>query len=257
MTREGNCDWRRRVEDVPVNNINHVVTPIGNNIRKCLNCEIRPMLLEPTSKLICEGFAGEEDDRYYTGSKLWDLCLDCHYKLAPNEAGMQMNGYWNRVGYDIFMKKYWKIYQSYGILKPVKKKAICLWYSVRPPNEIDEEEFIKRMEKFIESNSITKGFYTFEWKYPDKCTDHRQRHSIHFHGLLYGVMGKVNFHIARQKEKYFHLNKKQKFWIYDEEDIQDKLDYIQGRTIDQTKNAEKHLDKLSRKSLGMADVIEI
>ena len=251
MTREGNC-VNSTTDSTPVNNLNHIVTPIGLNVQKCLNCEIRPMLYEPQRHIIRREFEGG-DEIYYTGSRLWDLCLKCHHKIAPNDGGWP----WAKRDYEFFMKKYWKKYQQYGILKPVKKKAICLWYSVRPPNEIDEDDFIKRMEKFIESNSITKGFYTFEWKYPDKCKDHRQRHSIHFHGLLYGVMGKINFHIARQKEKYFHLNKKQKFWIYDEEDIQDKLDYIQGRTIDQTKNAEKHLDKLSRKSLGMADVIEI
>ena len=264
MTREGEC----------VNNINKFVRPIGTNIEKCLHCEEKPMLMTPCNFKLpndwdeyswdsndgnregskyCGGY-----DTFYTGSQMWDLCLDCFKLLLPNDPDDEKARHYSWWYLEEFKRnKYFKKYSSYGILKPVKKKALCLWYSVRPPPGTDEQWFIKRMRKFVDSNSIMKGVYTFEWKYPDKCTDHKQRHSIHFHALLYGVMGKINFHIARQSENWFHLNKKQKFWIYDEEDIKDKLDYIQGKTIDQYKNEEKKLDKLSREELGLANVIEI
>ena len=113
------------------------------------------------------------------------------------------------------------------------------------------------MAKFVSTNSITKGKYTFEWKYPDRCADYKDRHSIHFHGLLYGNIGKINFHIKRQPERWFNLNPKQKFWIYNEEDYKDKLEYIDGNTQSEIKNNEKRLDKLSREELGLPNVIEI
>lgn len=224
----------------------------------CLNCEDNVMMnsditFEINNPLDIE-LEPHEIEYCCTNGRYWDLCEDCYKYILPDNEEITMEGWRIKIA---FKKKYFEKYEKYGILKKIKLKAICLWYSVRPPNGIDEREFINRMKKFVGTNSITKGYYTFEWKYPDKCADYKQRHSIHFHGLLYGIMGKINFHIARQPEKWFNLNKKQKFWIYNEDDVNDKLDYIQGITISELKNNEKKLDKLSRKELGLENVIEI
>ena len=223
----------------------------------CINCEKNNVMKEYVrwEDPFTEQFENIEEREFYTVIKFWSLCLRCYKKIMPDYDSKSVDHYYIQLE---FKKKYFEKFEKYGVLKKIKKKPICLWYSVRPPNGTDEDEFINRMNKFVGTNSITKGKYTFEWKYPDKCADYKQRHSIHFHGLLYGTIGKVNFHIKRQPERWFNLNPtKQKFWIYNEEDLKDKLDYIDGKTLDETKNNEKRLDKLSRAELGLPNVIEI
>lgn len=234
------------------------------DVELCLYCEKNPQITEPCQFLLPLDWddwdppAPTETIEIY---KFWDLCLSCWKRIRP-EMRRESMGHWDLEVK--FKKKYFEKYESYGVLKKVKMKPICLWYSVRPPNNMyTEREFIQRMEKFVGSIYITKGLYTFEWKYPNRCVNYKQRHSIHFHGLLYTKsMGALNQHIKRQPERYFNLIKdpkkqKQKFWIYTKEDYQDKIDYMNGKTEDEVKNDEKELDKESRKELGLKDVIEI
>ncbi len=224
----------------------------------CLNCEKNKTMTEPHTFEIgnyCElELEKDEQEFIHTNERYWSLCFDCYKKIQPDNESTSVNHFHNQIQ---FKKKYFEKFEKYGILRKIKKTPICLWYSVRPPNGTDEDMFIKRMAKFVSTNSITKGKYTFEWKYPDRCADYKDRHSIHFHGLLYGNIGKINFHIKRQPERWFNLNPKQKFWIYNEEDYQDKLEYIDGNTQSETKNNEKRLDKASRQELGLPNVIEI
>ena len=117
-----------------------------------------------------------------------------------------------------------------------KKEFLALWYSVSPPRVDpyiieDGKDFVKRMNKFFNSMAVEKAIWTYEWKYKG---DPLGFHGIHCHSLIYGTARKINWHISRQKEKWFNLNKKQKFVIYknDEELVQDKVSYFVGDTWD-------------------------
>ena len=92
--------------------------------------------------------------------------------------------------------------------KSNKKKFSALWYSVSPPRGdpykmTDGLSFIKRMEKFFKSVSIEKAVWAFEWKYKGGPLEY---YGIHCHCLIFGSQKKLNWHIQRQKEKYFNLN---------------------------------------------------
>ncbi len=173
----------------------------------------------------------------------WDLCKNCYDQIWKNLDSIIM-----------YQKNYWKIYKSYGIKKEKSQGGpLCLWYSVRPSEGIDELDFVDRIKKFISSCCIIKAIYQFEWKYEKNIQGGTLRNGIHCHMLIFGKIKRVNFHIERQKEKYFNLNKKQKFWIYEKELIADKIDYLQGRTLSNEKNEEKLLDIETRKELGLLD----
>ncbi len=206
-------------------------------MEKCINCLDRKIMDD------YEGYYFAPKNGIINVGKHWDLCRICHTEAwgDPYE-------------FDMMRKKYWKKYSSYGILKKSKGVPLCLWYSVRPPpEEYTDNKFIERISKFVNSVCITRGVYTFEWKYEGGTL----RSGIHCHMLLYGSEKRINFHINRQKEKMFNLCKKQKYWINDLEIIKDKMDYIQGETLDDDKNKEKLLDKQSRIELGLDDLIYI
>lgn len=197
----------------------------------CLYCGNLPVSKEPV-----DGQLYARDENY--NIKYWDLCGECYCTLMNNS-----------ILFAEYQKKiYFKKYKKYG-LKP--QVPVCLWYSVRPPDDIDERKFIKRIEKFIKTEIITKAEYTYEWKYKDK-----KRYGIHCHMLLWGKLARLNQHINRQKERYFKLClKKQKFWIYDEDILKDKRDYVNGITLDDLKNIDKEMDKESRKFLGIPNTL--
>lgn len=198
----------------------------------CLYCGIRPMGTVPiVGQLYCC------DDK--NNIKFWDLCDECYCTLMFNATLFR----------DYQIKVYFKKYKRYGV-KP--KVPVCLWYSVRPPHDIDEREFINRIKKFIKSKLIKKAEYTFEWKYKDN----KKRYGIHCHMLLWGKLSVINQHISRQQERYFKLNlKEQKFWIYDQSILKDKQDYVNGITLDDNKNIEKEMDRNSRKILGIPNTL--
>lgn len=204
----------------------------------CLWCEKAPTACLPTDGV---AYACLDDGR----TKFWSLCLPCYLNCMCGDQ-LSFDAY-------RFKNKYWKTFETYGVLKEKKQKAICLWYSVRP-KENDEKKFIKRIEKFVSSKVIKKGVYTFEWKYEN---DLKINESIHCHMLLYGEMKQIGQHIGRQKEKYWNLNTKQRFIIYDKKLVNEKLDYISGKTWEDGKNIEKELDKKSRAELGLKDKIYI
>lgn len=208
---------------------------------KCLNCKKDEFWKENP------GFYSVRDNKRICVGKHWDLCKICWEEMHGAYTCMSVFSEYQK-------NKYWKKYSSYGELRKSKGGPLCLWYSVRPPpEEYTDDKFIERISKFVNSVCITRGVYTFEWKYQGGGI----RNGIHVHMLLYGSEKRINFHINRQKDKMFNLTKKQKFWIYDEEIIQDKLDYITGDTLDDEKNKEKLLDKQSRIEVGVADPIYI
>lgn len=142
--------------------------------------------------------------------------------------------------------------------KSSKKKFSALWYSVSPPRGdpykmTDGMDFVKKMEKFFNSVSIEKAIWAFEFKYKGGPL---QFYGIHCHCLLFGSLKKLNWHIQRQREKFFNLNPEQRFVIYegDEELIKDKIDYFSGKTFDETKNEEKEWDKKTREKHGLKQV---
>ncbi len=200
----------------------------------CLRCKVNPILKNGERRCIL---------KFGNNDKHWDLCdgcyTDCFSAAAIPNADV------------LHQKEYFKKYSTYGVLKNKSKGGpLGLWYSVRPKEGIDEQQFVKRIKKFLSSVSIEKAAYTFEWKYKQNQGG-TLRFGIHCHMLLFGKMKQVNFHIKRQKEAYFNLNEKQKFWIYDKEILQDKIDYMSGSTLDSEKNKEKALDKKSRVSIGL------
>lgn len=201
----------------------------------CMNCGMKPISTEPYDGVM---YARDENNNI----KYWDLCEECYCTFDEN--ALLFKDYQDKV--------YWKKYKKYGIKPAIPE---CLWFSCRPPHDIDEREFIKRIEKFIKSETIKKAEYSFEWKYKDN-----KRYGIHCHMLLWGGKDwcKVNQHISRQKERYFKLClKEQKFWIYpkDKHLINEKRDYVNGITLDDDKNIDKQLDKESRKILGLPDTL--
>jgi len=123
-----------------------------------------------------------------------------------------------------------------------------LWYSVRPgagDNIKNERAFKKRIDKFLNVKAVEDFIYCFEWKW---ANGEVIPHSLHCHMLIKPVAKKVKYlnqHIDRQREKYFNLNKNQRYYIYkDNENVaRDKLDYMMGKTWDSDKNTEKCLDK--------------
>lgn len=146
-----------------------------------------------------------------------------------------------------------EIYQG---MKKKKKKFLALWYSVSPPRDENYTVekgllFIKRVKKFIQANSILKAIYAFEWKYKDNNPD--KFYGIHCHMLLFGDRGKINQHIARQAEKYWNLNPEQRYIIYEEALIKEKIDYFTGNTWDKSKNTEKHYDCSTRKLHSLSE----
>ncbi len=214
-----------------------------SKMKKCILCkklnvwDEKPGFYCPVvAKVICVG-------------KHWDMCKECWEKVDSEKWVWGPDSTFAKV-----QKMYWKLYSSYGVPRKGKGGPLCLWYSVRPPpEEYSEEQFIARISKFVNSVCITRGVYTFEWKYEGGTL----RNGIHCHMLLYGSEKRINFHINRQKEKMFNLCKKQKWWITDLEIVKDKIDYMQGDTLDDDKNKEKLLDKQSRVELGLKDLIYI
>lgn len=203
----------------------------------CMRCNSKPILKNGERRIILKW--GNDD-------KHWDLCNDC-FSECFSTGGIP--------GADeLHQKEYFKKYKSYGILKNQSKGGpLGLWYSCRPKEGIDEKQFVKRINKFLSSVSVEKAAYTFEWKYKQNEQGGTLRFGIHCHMLLFGKMKQINFHIKRQKEAYFNLNEKQRFWIYDKEILQDKLDYMSGDTLDFEKNKEKALDKKSREAIGLEE----
>jgi len=202
----------------------------------CLRCNNNPILENGERRIMLKW--GSDD-------KHWDLCNNCYTECFSSAALPDADVEHQKV--------YFKKYKTYGVLKDNKSKGgpLGLWYSCRPNEGIDEKQFVKRIEKFLSSVSIEKAAYTFEWKYKQNEQGGTLRFGIHCHMLLFGKMKQINFHIKRQKELYWNLNNKQKFWIYDKEIFQDKLDYMSGDTLDSEKNKEKALDVKSRLAIGL------
>ncbi len=136
-----------------------------------------------------------------------------------------------------------------------KQRKVCkyLWYSVRPGpnNSFTDIKFKQRIDKLLSCKQIKNYIYCLEWKWGEKggpFENDRIKDSIHAHIIIEPEMNMikyVNTHIDRQKEKFFNLNDKQRFYIYDEQKslLLDKLDYIDGITFDDNKNYEKAHDK--------------
>lgn len=142
--------------------------------------------------------------------------------------------------------------------KSNKKKFYALWYSVSPPRGdpykmAEGLDFVRKMDKFFKSVSIEKAIWTYEFKYKGGPLEF---YGIHCHSLIFGQQKKINWHIARQTEKYFNLNDSQKFVIYegDEELIKDKIDYFTGKTWEEGKNEEKAWDKNTREEHGLKQI---
>ena len=180
----------------------------------------------------------------------WNLCVDCY----PEVWGKGVDC-WESICHQ---KQYFKHFEKYGKLKNSANKKndfIALWYSVSPPRgdpyKIEEGlKFIKKIKKFVTSKSIKKAVLQFEWKYKGGPLDF---YGIHCHMLLWGERKKINWHISRQKERYFNLNDKQKFYIYDSELIDDKISYFTGGTLSDEKNKEKEWDKQTRVKHGLSE----
>lgn len=98
----------------------------------CLYCGIRPMSTVPFEGQI---YCRDENNNF----KFWDLCDECYCTLMNNSILFA----------DYQKKAYFKKYKKYRI-KP--KVPICLWYSVRPPHDIDEREFIKKLTNLLKAN---------------------------------------------------------------------------------------------------------
>jgi len=174
-----------------------------------------------------------------------DICLKSNMKKCEK--------YWEEYNMGCNLWAYGDCENCNNILKlkkPKKKKFLALWYSVSPPRGDDYTiekglHFIKKVKKFVQTNSIQKACYAFEWKYKDDNPN--SYYGIHCHMLLFGDRGKINQHIARQPEKFWNLNPEQRYIIYDEELIKDKIDYFTGHTWDATKNMEKQHDCSTRR----------
>ena len=183
--------------------------------------------------------------------KHWDLCNDC-FSDCFSAASIPLADVEHQ-------KKYFEKYRTYGKLK-CKGVPLCLWYGVRPPDGTDEYKFVKRIKKFMSSKCIEKAIYAFEWKYQDSGRTLGNRYGMHCHMLIVGEMKRVNQHIERQVkqgDKYFLLDEKQKFWIYPElqDRVKDKLEYfVDGKTDEEEKDADKEYDKKVRIHLGLDQV---
>lgn len=167
--------------------------------------------------MICNKHGAVLNDFEYTGCPLCEI-----YKLEQDEKFEQEQSK---------LEKY-----SRGVY----------WYSVRPPNGTDNEEFKDRIIKFLKCKNIKEYICTFEWKHEGTPT------GIHAHMIINGNKY-LRQHIARQKERYFNLDiKKQLSVIKDKELLIDKLNYMDGELFKggPLKLEEKQKDKKYRNELG-------
>lgn len=183
--------------------------------------------------------------------KHWNLCQLCYDKI------------WR--GCDVapgviieFQKLYFKWFKKYGELRLSKPRSkapfLALWYSVSPPRVepykiTDGHIFIEKINKFLKARCIVKAIIQYEWKYHDTEDEF---YGIHCHMLLFGERGRLNWHIARQKDPMYNLNEKQKWFVYDKKLMMDKINYFSGETWDDNKNREKKWDKKTRVLHGLA-----
>lgn len=132
--------------------------------------------------------------------------------------------------------------------KKVNSKVTAYWYSVRPKFDSDidlrsqEDQFMNRIKKFLNSTSIQNFAIQYEWKW-----DGDAPYGMHAHMLLQGDnMGAIKQHIVRQKELMFRLDlNRQLIALTNDDMIQDKLLYMMGHIYnndDKYKEEEKFKD---------------
>jgi hypothetical protein len=138
------------------------------------------------------------------------------------------------------------MFSIYNVKRGNNKDTVkYLWYSVRPTEGLyNDHKFHKRILKFLKCKYIEDYIFCLEWKWDG---DHPS--GVHAHILIKPVENSikyVNTHINRQSEKFFNLNAKQRYYIYQSNIhlVNDKLDYMSGLTWDGGKNEEKVKDNL-------------
>ena len=141
--------------------------------------------------------------------------------------------------------------EYYPYLRKLTKRSgdIC-WLTIRPKN-CSEANFKQYIEKFVSSPYIKEYYYGYEWKPNDASS------GLHCHLILKGQKSKINEKIKR-KMKAIPLKKIGKImffhkWIKSHL-LQDKIDYINGKTHDEEKNNQKKINPELRNKFNMPNV---
>lgn len=132
----------------------------------------------------------------------------------------------------------------------VKRTSDICWLTIRPKN-CDELTFKHFIEKFVNTPTIKEYYYGYEWKPNDASS------GLHCHLILKGQKSRINEKINRKSKatpcKKIGKMKFHKKWIKSHL-IQDKIDYINGKTHDVDKNEQKKINEPLRQKHNMPNV---
>lgn len=94
------------------------------------------------------------------------------------------------------------------------------------------------VNKITSWQCVKKYAYSFEWR------DHEAETGLHAHLILVGECKRITVNCKRLKGPFIELNEQYKTLLkYPMKYLQDKVDYISGKTFEETKNDHKSKDE--------------
>lgn len=140
----------------------------------------------------------------------------------------------------------------YEYLKNLKKKISpkIVWLTIRP-KKCDEYEFKEFVEKILNWKCVENYYCAYEWKHNEESS------GLHAHILLEGQNKRILENI-RKKSKVNTFKKIGKCMFFakliNRDLLQDKIDYVNGKTWEDEKNEHKKSDSFYRKKYGMPNI---
>lgn len=117
---------------------------------------------------------------------------------------------------------------------------------------INQDTPLQIVTKITSWNCVQKYAYSFEWR------DHEAETGLHAHLILLGDCGNITKNCKRLKGQFTELKKEYGTLLkYPVKFIQDKIDYINGLTFDQTKTDKKLFDDALRIKYNLLSVNNI
>ena len=123
----------------------------------------------------------------------------------------------------------------------------CFFLTITCKPNCEPVEFINKVNKFIDSKSIERCFYNFEFRHNDS-----ENNGIHSHIWIDKYKSSAfSQHLSRyMKNSGFFINKDR----FNKKYKRDKFDYLVGKTWDEDKDKKKFLDINCRIDLGLKQI---
>ena len=175
-----------------------------------------------------------------------DICLE------PNEyiEDCYCNSCNNSRSTSIYLKE-WEIEKLEIEEKLAKRRRSesrnCFFITITCKPECESVDFINKVQKFIDSKSIERCFYNFEFRHNESYNN-----GIHSHIWIDKYKSSAfSQHVSRyMKNSGLFLHKDR----FNKRYKREKFDYLIGKTWDKDKDNKKLLDINCRKDLGLSQI---